>query len=250
MTDTLSPEGYQVLLGATNYDPVVERELVRTVLGRRVDGIAITGASLDPQAEALLKRAQIPAIQIFELPERPIDMAIGVRNEACGMAVADHLADRGYRRLAVVGSSALADTRAAARAAGFSRQAIARGLPPPAVFVAEQPADVRCGPRLLAEILSATPAIEAVFCVGTQISVGLMLACPRAGVEVPGRLAIAGFSHGDIAAMLNPSLTTIRVPTAEMGQRAGAMLLMRLAGKAVEPASADAGYEVVIGDST
>ena len=50
----------------------------------------------------------------------------------------EHLADRGYSRLAVVGSSALADTRAAARAAGFSRQAIARGLPPPAVFVAEQ----------------------------------------------------------------------------------------------------------------
>jgi LacI family gluconate utilization system Gnt-I transcriptional repressor len=215
-----------------------------------VDAIAITGAGLDPSAWSLLKRSRTPTIQIFELPELPIDMAIGVDNEDCGRAVADHFIDRGYRRLAVVGSPAKTDTRAAARAVGFTRRAVAKGLPPPTQLVAEQAADVRCGPQLLRDILAAAPAIQAVFCVGTQISLGLMLACPRAGVRVPDELAIAGFSQGEIAAMLTPSLTTIRVPAAEMGRRAGAMLLTRLAGHAVEPASADVGFELVIGGST
>jgi LacI family gluconate utilization system Gnt-I transcriptional repressor len=250
LTDALSAEGYQVLLGATNYDPVREHDLVRTFLGRRVDGVAITGASLEPHAEALLRRSRTATIQIFELPERPIDMAIGVDNDACGVAIANHLADRGYRRLAVVGSRAATDTRAAARTTGFLRQAVMRGLQRPTELGVTRPADVGVGPELLQDILAINPPIEAVFCVGTQISIGLMLACPPAGVNVPKRLAVAGFSDGDLAAMLTPSLTTIRVPTAEMGRKAGRMLLARLAGAVVDSPTIDVGFELSVGAST
>jgi LacI family transcriptional regulator, gluconate utilization system Gnt-I transcriptional repressor len=150
----------------------------------------------------------------------------------------------------VVGSHATPDTRAAARTAGFLRQAGMRGLPRPAKLAVARPADIGVGPQLLQDILAIEPPIEAVFCVGTQISVGLMLACPRAGVNVPKRLAVAGFSDGELAAMLTPSLTTIRVPTAEMGRQAGRMLLARLAGTAVDAPTIDVGFELAVGAST
>ena len=250
LTETLAAEGYQVLLGATNYDPARERDLVRAFLGRRVDGVVITGAVLDPESDDLLRRVRVPTVQVLELPRNPIDMAVGVDNQACGAAIADHLVARRYRRLAVVGSRAKADTRAAARAAGFLRRAQERGLARPVELAVDRPADIGVGPQLLADILAIDPPVEAVFCVGTQISVGLMLACLAAGVEVPRRLAVAGFSDGDLAAMLSPSLTTIRVPAIEMGRKAGQLLLSRLRGGEPDAAVADVGFQLVVGDST
>lgn len=250
LTEILSSQGYQVLLGATDYDPLRERDLVRTFLGRRVDGVVITGAHLDPQADRLLRRSGAPTVQILELPERPIDMAAGVDNYACGAAIASHLFERGYKRLAVVGSKIATDTRAAARVAGFMRQAQARGLAAPVALAVDRPADIRVGAGLLLELRAIRPRVEAVFCVGTQISVGLMLACRRAGVEVPQQLAVAGFSDGDLASMLTPPLTTVRVPSQSLGRQAGAMMLARLAGQETPVKVVDVGFELIIGETT
>jgi LacI family transcriptional regulator len=50
---------------------------------------------------------------------------------------------------------------------------------------------------------------------------------------VPGQVSITGFDDIELAGELSPGLTTVRVPSAEIGREAGRRLLARLAGKVV-----------------
>jgi LacI family transcriptional regulator, gluconate utilization system Gnt-I transcriptional repressor len=79
---------------------------------------------------------------------------------------------------------------------------------------------------------------------------GAILHCQRHGIAVPGRLSITGFGGLEIAEDISPALTTVRVPLAEMGRRAGALLLAAGGRRWQRPERIDLGFEVVTGGST
>jgi LacI family gluconate utilization system Gnt-I transcriptional repressor len=249
LSDALRGAAYEVLVGTTDYDRARERALVRAFLGRRVDGLVIIGGELDPQADAMLRAAGLPTVQLWELPDDPVDMAAGVHNAEVGVAVARHVAARGHQHLAVIGHAAAADTRSAARVAGFRREASRLGLPPPLLLTAERPADLAAGAAHLGALRTAWPRPQAVFCAGDQLAVGVIMAANRARVAVPDALAVVGVGDSDLAALVSPALTTVRMPRYEMGRTAGEMLLTRFAGERVEPRCRDLGFQLVLRES-
>lgn len=249
VADAVGPAGFEVLVGTTGYDRDREGALVRTFLGRRVDGVVIAAGSLEPGVDAILRAARIPVVQLWELPDDPVDLAIGVDGEAVGATVARHLAARGYRRLALVSHAAAADTRSAARARGFLGQVAALGMPPPGVIESARPWRMEEAASLLGPLLAASPSPEAVFCTGDILALGLLFGCRRAGVSVPSQLAVVGVGDSDLAALVKPALTTVRIPRYPMGFEAGRALLRRLAGEVVEPRRLDIGFELVVRES-
>lgn len=250
LADAVRAEGYQVLVGTTDYDRETEHRLVAMVLGRRVDGVVLAGAFLRDDTVALLQRSGVPVVQIWELPEHPVDMAVGHSNADIGRTVARHLLERGRRRMAVLTHAAASDTRAAARVVGFREELAKVSLPSPAVIEVDRPNDLKATPELLARLLALSPRPEAVFCVNDPLAIGLVLACQRAGVRVPADLAIVGVGDSDLAAMISPSVTTVRIPRYELGQTAGAMLLARLGGGRPERAVVDLGFQLIVRQST
>ncbi len=62
-----------------------------------------------------------------------------------------------------------------------------------------------------------------------MLAIGVLFECRERGVNVPRDISITGFDDLDLAANIDPPLTTIRVPAAEMGSRAAEYLLARLA---------------------
>lgn len=249
VSDAVGPAGFEVLIGTTGYDRAREGALARTFLGRRVDGLVIAAGALTPETDALLRAARLPVVQLWELPRDPVDLAVGVDGEAIGAAMAQHLAGRGYRRLAMLEHSAAADTRSAARARGFRAALGALGLTPPRSIAAPRPWIMEEAAALLGPLL-AEGKPDAVFCTGDILAIGLLLGCRRAGIVVPRDLAVAGVGDSDLAALMAPALTTVRIPRYRMGLQAGQMLLRRIAGEAVAPRCLDLGFEVVVRDST
>ncbi len=77
---------------------------------------------------------------------------------------------------------------------------------------------------------------------------GLLAACYKRGVSVPGDLSIVGFDDIDMAAYTMPPLTTIRQPRFELGQRAMHMMLNLLDGQ--EPENQIIPVELVVRQTT
>jgi LacI family transcriptional regulator len=60
------------------------------------------------------------------------------------------------------------------------------------------------------------------------LAFGVLFECRERGVNVPRDISITGFDDLDLAANIDPPLTTIRVPAAEMGRRSAEYLLAKL----------------------
>jgi LacI family transcriptional regulator len=91
--------------------------------------------------------------------------------------------------------------------------------------------------------------VTAVICGDDLLAYGTMTAANACGVDVPGRLSIAGFNNLPYSAMVAPSLTTIDLSARELGIRAVALLRSQLDGR-LGPASEMLPSRLVVRRST
>lgn len=244
---TLAEGGYQLLLGQSNYRDGVEAALVDTFLSRRVDGLVLTGEGQPPALRDKLRRAGLPVVQTWELGGDAIDMQVGFSNHEAGRAAALHLLERGHRALAFIGAQ---EARSRQRLAGFRAAAAEHGAGDVVAELIRPPALVDDAGPMLAQIVAQRPEVTAVFCNNDLLAAGVLFACRQHGWDVPGRMAVMGFGDLAMARAASPRLSTVQIRRAEIGERAGQMLLARLAGDAVGARTMDIGFDVIARAST
>ncbi|MFB5662338.1 LacI family DNA-binding transcriptional regulator [Alteribacillus sp. HJP-4] len=87
------------------------------------------------------------------------------------------------------------------------------------------------GYELMKKAIEAGPLPEAFFIGSDPMAIGALRALKEADIRVPEDLAIIGFDDVEMAAFSNPPLTTIRIPTEEMGKAGVRLLVERLNGR-------------------
>ncbi|MFN2323029.1 MAG: LacI family DNA-binding transcriptional regulator [Trueperaceae bacterium] len=248
--DVLEDAGYQLILGNSHFDPDTEAELVATFLAHRVGAISLTGAFHTARTRSLLARAGVPVVETWSLPRRPLGACVGLSNEAAAFAMTDHLARRGYRRIAFVSAPVTNNDRAAARRRGYSRALRQHGLAYDRRIVLESSLGLVAGGRALDRIRCARADTDAIFFANDVLAVGAVLHALRTEIRVPEDVAIAGFDDTELAGQLVPPLTTVRVDRIAIGTAAGDLMLRALRGEAIVGRRVDVGFEVVVRATT
>lgn len=247
LSEALSAQGYQLLLGQSRYRPEEEARLVSAFLGRNADAIVLTGVQHAPGVAERLRRSGVPVLECWDLCDDPIDTVVGFSNEAAGAAVARHLLAAGHRQLGFIGSQ---EPRAQKRLEGFRRIAAEAGAPPVAVQWVTPPSTIPDGAAALQALLAGTPGLQALFCGNDTLALGAITECRSRGIDVPARLAVVGFSDLPVSAACVPALTTVQIGSRAIGLRVGELLLARLAARAHAgpPASRvhDLGFRIVV----
>jgi LacI family transcriptional regulator, gluconate utilization system Gnt-I transcriptional repressor len=250
LSQHLEPAGYQLLLGQSNYDLDEEARLVETFLGRRVDGLVLTGIDHVKSLRARLHAVAIPVIETWDMTPRPIDQLVGFSNLEAGAAAARYLIQKGHQYLGYIGGT---EARSARRLEGFRLAARLAGLPDITAVDLSVPSVIRDAGQALIELRSQQPRLQAIFCANDMLAAGVLFECQRQGWKVPGQLAILGFADLPIAAATEPALSSVQIFSREIGARAARMLLDRLNRVAV-PAmcedSLDLGFKIVERGST
>lgn len=247
----LSPDGYQIFVGSTDYHPDQEEALVRSFLGRRPDGLLVVGTEHTEGTRTLLAAAGVPVVETWGWTTDPVDVLVGFSNADATGELVRHLVERGRRRPVFAGALQPGDFRAAERRDGFVaavRELL--GTEPRVVAPPDRPVSMDTGVELLDEVLTRHPDADAVVFASDVFASGALLACTRRGIPVPDRLAITGFGDYDIAAHLVPSLTTVAVPTKEIGALAGTLLLDRIQRRPVTDRVRDVGFRIVPRESS
>lgn len=246
LSESLAAAGYELLLGQSNYQQDVEDKLVAAFLGRRVDGLVLTGVAHSRATRERLMRAGVPVVETWDITPTPIDMVVGFSNRDAGQAMATHLLQAGRRRIAYVGGG---DDRSLARRAGWLAALQQAGLAPAAEVRTPSPTSLREGRQALSAVLASAPDADAIFFSNDVLAIGALLECRRLGYPVPGRLAIAGFADLDLAAEFSPTLTSVHVRGRAIGTRAAQLLLQRFGGEPVASPVVDVGYAVMARES-
>lgn len=243
LTEALDAEGYQLILGQSGYDHAREEKLIDTMMGRRPDGIVVTGLVHSARAREQLQRLGIPVVETWDLSERPVDMMVGFSHVKVGSAVAGYFLSRGWQRLGIATGD---DHRAAQRREGFLAAA-GRAVP---TAVVPAPSNLALGRRALSELLEKDPKLQAVYCSSDGLAQGVLVEAAARGLRVPQDVAVCGFGDADFAAHLRPSLTTVHVDGPEIGRRAAQLIVARCNGAPIAEPVVDLGFRIVEREST
>ncbi|HWA20453.1 MAG TPA: LacI family DNA-binding transcriptional regulator [Devosia sp.] len=87
------------------------------------------------------------------------------------------------------------------------------------------------GYRLTRDVLSESNRPDALVTCNDNMAVGAYRAIHEMGLQIPDDIAVASFNDISVAQFLNPPLTTVRLPSEEIGETAVELLLERVAGR-------------------
>lgn len=160
---------------------------------------------------------------------------------------AQHLADRGHRRLATItGQLDMAVGRD--RLEGFQRGARDAGLEPPIVVPADfTPESAKAATQ---QLLDEHPDVEAVFVASDRMALQTVRTILQSGRRIPQDIAVVGFGDTDAATEAKPALTTIRQPSVEMGHLLAETVLRLIRGDEDVPRHVIMPAELVIRQTT
>ena len=229
----LSQAGYTLLLASHDYDPGAEFAATLALIERGVDGLVLVGMDHDPGLFQMLARSSLPFEITWSVDGAGYHHCVGLSHRLASVRVTQHLLDLGHREFAVIAGETAHNDRARDRLAGVREALASRGIELAAARVVEAPFAVASGRAALMRLLAEAPGFTALVCGNDPLAIGALLACAALGISVPGQVSITGFDDVDLAAEIPPGLTTVRVPSAEIGRLAGQRLLARLAGNRV-----------------
>lgn len=230
LTDVLATRNIQLLVGNSEYSRPREARLVREFLARKPEAMVLTCDGHAPETIAMLSRAKIPVIQMWDLPDAPIQHVVGFSNREAMGALVRLLIARGYRKPVYLGELDDQSTRGAARRQGYL-DALAEHPHMTARMwsIGHPPATMSDGDKALEGILGAFPDADLVVCVSDPLAFGVICACQRRGLVVPRDIAVAGFGDFEIARVCVPSLTTVAISATQIGRTAAQIILEVLA---------------------
>lgn len=89
------------------------------------------------------------------------------------------------------------------------------------------------GYQLTRELLKAERHPDAIVACNDNMAVGAYRALHEVGLSIPTDIAVASFNDISAAQFLNPPLSTVRLPSEEIGESAVELLLERIAGRSL-----------------
>jgi len=225
----LDEGGYTLLIGAAGYDSKRELQLTEAFVARGVDGLIYLGASHLAEVYAVLERNPVPFVNqgVFE-PDDP-HPCVGFDNREAGSLAVRHLLALGHRRIGMVAGIAWNNDRAAGRIAGVREALAAEGAPDWPAPIVERPYTIEGGRSGFRALMAGAERPSAIVCGNDVLAQGVLFEARERGIAVGSELSIIGFGDLELSGQLG--LTSVRIPTAEMGRLAAEYVLKRLAGE-------------------
>ncbi len=216
-----------------------EQRQLATLLGRRIDGLIVTGRCSNPRPP-IAASLPFPVVYAHTPSTDPGDCSVMVDDHGAGRLAAEHLAEVGRRRIAHITGPADFDA-VSERAAGLAQTLAAHDLE---IIGGTRVGDwsEAGGRQGAAQLHHEHPDLDAIYCGSDLIARGVIDHLTGAGVSVPDDIAVVGTDNWAlIARAARPPLTTVDMCLSEVGRRAAHFLIaaidgQRISGRHVAPA--------------
>jgi LacI family transcriptional regulator len=246
--DTAEAAGYTVITANTDDEAKKERDALRMMQGRSIDGVIIATAQReDPIVEECIDH-EIPFVLVNRTVDRSGVNAVIVDEDFGIRSVIDHLLQLGHTRIAHVAGPQHTSTgfrRAKVLADYLQIHGHDTGLVEPTDrFSIEE------GKRAFRKLRAMDDAYTAVVAGNDLLALGCMDAMTELGLTVPEDVSITGYDDMLFLERMSPALTTVLVPKYEMGSQATKTLLEMISGQSNDPVVMKMQPRLVVRDST
>jgi len=223
--DAASDAGHVVILCNSDESEQRQDRHLQLLAEQRVHGVLITPVESAPEPVRRLRERGVSVVLLDQHADVEDTCSVSVDHRHGGTLAINHLLAEGHRELAMItGPLSIAQCRQ--RLDGARDALVAAGRDPEGLRVIEVTAmNVVSGRNAGERVLAGTRRPDALFCANDLLALGVLQVMVRAGVRVPGELAIVGYDDIDFAAAAAVPLTSVRQPSRLLGRRAAELVL-------------------------
>jgi len=212
-------QGYEVFIGSTNYRLDRTESIIRRMLQRNVDGVAVMTFGIEEDLIQKLVEREFTLVFVdaeLDLPNvrvLKVDYAEGIRQGV------QHLAALGHRHIAFI-SGPLGQRSAVARRDAFLKSMAELGLIVPAGHIVEGNHTMEGGIAAMERLIAHNQLPTAVMCSNDMTAIGVLHALYRTDFTVPEDISVVGFDDIHLAQFMLPPLTTVQMSCKALAEAA------------------------------
>lgn len=238
------PAGYHLMLSHYGYSPELEERSLASLLSYNVDGVILSDSDHTPRSLRMLETAGIPIVEIMDTHRPPLQQTVGYNNVQAAYDMVSEMIRHGRRQIIYL--AVRLDERTRQREQGYRQAMEEHGLTA-ITLQSSQRSSYSVGAALLQQVIVDYPAADGVFCTNDDVAVGAYFECQRRGIDVPRRMALAGFHGHDVGQVMTPKLASVITPRQAIGEAAANELLARMRGEPATQKVLDLGYRIEAG---
>lgn len=227
--DVAVENGYEILIGSTNYDPERMQRCIRRMVERNAEGVAVMTFGIEQPLLDQLAERNVPLVFVDVAPNRPgisvlkVDYHHGIRQGV------QHLAALGHRNIAFV-AGPLRLHSALSRLAAYKKALEECGIPALDRFIFEGDHTMEGGMAAAERMMAQKELPTAIMCSNDMLAIGILHKLSRLGLRVPDDVSIIGFDDVHLSAIMMPPLTSIQMSRADLALGAVSALRGHLEG--------------------
>ncbi len=226
--DYITSSGYEILICNTDDSSEREKQSVRGLLARRVDGLIVAKCVEDPSAYEELAAERYPLVLIDrQIPGLGCDVVV-VDNFGICQSVINRLLKLGHERIGILTPPLDGIEPRIDRVKGCRKalRACGRDLPPGLLVEVDFHRD--SGAETTARLLSLPSPPTALFVLNTFLAVGSLREIEERKLRLPGDLSFVMFDDPEWSELLRPQISAVRQPIYEIGSAAGRLVMERI----------------------
>ncbi|RKN86976.1 LacI family DNA-binding transcriptional regulator [Paenibacillus ginsengarvi] len=223
--------GFNLVMCSTDNNPRREGDYITFLKQKKVDGIIIsTGISNEAVLQSLhTQNIPVAFVTRDHIPGMDAD-SVRVDDYLGGYRAASHLLGLGHRHVAVL-TEQLSLSSSSDRVRGFIHALEEAGIEEGGPVVVESFSSIEEGRRQTLELLISEDAPTALFACNDLLAIGAVQAAKELRLTIPWDVSIIGFDNTMLAGIVDPPLTTISQPIAEMGRRVMDLIIQEVRGE-------------------
>lgn len=224
MDEVLSAEGYQILLANSGLNKDKEKEQLKLLESRRVDGIILIATNRKPDLIQTVDQLQVPFVAVGQ--DLPGSASVIYDDYHAAKMLVTRMIEKGYRRIAFIGIDESDEAVGVQRKQAYLDIMKERNLPTEEAWLQTASFSTEAGEASMEKILAeCEQQPEAVFAVTDRLAVGALQTIRKHGIKVPEEMGLAGIGASEMARYVTPALTTVDYQYEEAGKVSAKLLL-------------------------
>lgn len=214
-------KGYHLIFSSSDESPELEAQLIQMMRNRHVDGLIIASTLVKENSQVLqkLQKERFPFVLIDRyIPKMPFSYVVS-DNEQGTSELVQHLVDQGRKRIALFTITPSHLTSLADRVKGYQKALEKNNIDFDPDLVIEIPFDNIDEVEASFGIIK-DKKVDAIVTLNNSLAFACVKACQKRGLKMPEDIAFTSFDDVAWFELVNPGITGVNQPIAEMGKKA------------------------------
>lgn len=241
---------YNVILCNSDFDVEKEKEYLRVLSEKMVDGVLYMSSSLNEEILDLINELDLKTILVETKDKKDRLPSVTIDNIAATYEGTKFLIEKGIKKLAFIGVKGDTMNAWGERYLGFNKAISEAKIKVSEELIYFDTLKVKSGYEAAEEFIKSKKKFDGIVCASDEIAMGVINGLRENNIRVPEDVSVIGFNNNYAASIFYPKITTVSQPSYDMGSVAMRMLIKLLSKKELEEGHFVLEHTLIERDST